>query len=240
MNPIRLYLIAALSPALALSAFCQTPPPALPAGNVSAPQAPLSAPQSRDGVATSHSGRVSSVIYGPQGEVQGLTLRNGIAVALPPELAMRLQSSVTRGARVQVSGVQRMIAGQASLVAQSITANGQTFVSEMPLHDRRSGRAATGPATDAGAPPPPSPVGPPDPRNIANRGQGVPPPPTGAVPPPPPRNTGNPLPPPPVQDSGVPSPPPSTTGAGTLTPQPPGATVQPASLSDIAPTPQQR
>ncbi len=228
MKPIRLSLIAALSPAFALSAFCQTPPPAPPAANVSAPQPPRPALPSRNGVATSHSGRVSSIIYGPQGEVQGLTLRNGIAVTLPPELAMRLQSNVNRGTRVQVSGIQRMIAGQASLVAQSITANGQTFVAAAPVVDRVPGAPITGPAMAAGAPPPPPPPGPAGPlapRRAADRGPGAPPPPAGAAepPPPPPRNARPPAPPPPMQTSGIPTPPPGPTTADTPAPPPPDA-----------------
>ena len=113
----RLTLIAALSPVLVLAAASrQTPPP----------------PDAADasGSPATHSSRVNAVIYGPQGEVQALTLRNGVAVTLTPDIGTRLTSSVTKGTRVRVSGIERVIAGQTSLAAQSLTANGQTFVAD--------------------------------------------------------------------------------------------------------------
>jgi hypothetical protein len=180
MNPNRLYLIAALSPVLALAAAGQTPPPAPPPppANVSAPQPPLPMAQIQGGVSATHSSRVSAAVYGPQGELQALTLRDGVAVTLPPDLGMRLQSNVIRGTRVQVSGIQRVIAGQTSLVAQSLTTNGQTFVASAPFTD-------AGPGLAGGTLPPPPPAGPPDPRGPAGRGPGAPPPPPGGSAPPP-------------------------------------------------------
>lgn len=218
MKISRFYLIAAISPALALSAFCQIPQPPAPAVNVSAPPPPVSGPRTQDGMATSHSSRVSAIIYGPQGEVQALTLRNGVAVTLPPEMGMRLQSNVSRGSRVRVSGIQRMIAGQPSLFAQSMSVNGQTFVAAAAPVDRGPGRANPDTGVAAAAPPPP-PAGPPDPQSVAGRGPGAPPP--------PPRNAGNTPPPPPGQDADSPVPP------------PPGIPAPPAPPTGTPSTPQQ-
>lgn len=206
MNTKSLYLIAALSPILTLAAAGQAPPPAPPPppADLSAPQPPSPVRQVQAGVPATHSSRVNAVVYGPQGEVQALTLRNGVAVALAPDLGMRLQANVTKGSRAQVSGMERVVAGQTSLVAQSVTANGRTFVAGAPLPDRD-------PALAGGTPPPPPapPAGPPDPR--APRPHGGP----GAPPPPPPVGVG--VPPPPPPDGSAPPPPP----AGTPPPPPP-------------------
>jgi hypothetical protein len=194
LNINRLILIAALSPVFSLAALGQTPPPP--------PMAQVQA-----GQATTHSSRVAAVIYGPQGEVQGLTLRDGVAVTLSPDLGMRLQSNVIRGSRVQVSGIQRVIAGQTSLVAQSLTANGQTFVA--------SSTPNPGPGLVSGTLPlPPPPAAPRGPLGSAVRRQDAPPPPppnrAALAPPPPPANAGQPGPPPPPDGSAPPNPPAGT------------------------------
>jgi hypothetical protein len=180
MKSNRLYLIAALSPILVLAAAAQTPPP--PPVDVSAPPAP-STVQVQGELPATHISRVNAVAYGPEGEVVALTLRNGVAVTLTPDLGMQLQSSVSKGTRIQVSGLQRVIAGQTSLIAQSLTANGQTFVAAPPTPPER-------PDIVGGAPPrpPAGALGPGGPRGP--RGQGAPPPPpspAGATPPPPPQ-----------------------------------------------------
>jgi hypothetical protein len=176
MKPNHALLITALYPMLTLAASAQNPsaPPSPP------PAAHGASPM---GTAATYNSRISTVVYGPQGEVQALALRNGVAVSLPPALGAQLQTAIVRGTRVQVSGTQRVIAGQTSLLAQSLTANGQTMVASQP------------PAPDGGtaaAPPPPPP--PPGPRGpAARRGPGGPPPP----PPPPPREGATVPPPPP-------------------------------------------
>jgi hypothetical protein len=182
MKHNRIILIAAFAPVLALPAGAQTPaPPPPPPAAGAAPPPALAAPvPAQSGVPATYSSHVSAVVYGPQGEVQALTLRNGVAVSLPPDFGLRLQSSVVRGARIQVSGTRQVIAGQTSLIAQSVTANGQTFIAAAPAADE-------GPAA-AGATPPPPPFG--GPRGP--RGAGAPPP-----PPPPPAGAGAPPPPPP-------------------------------------------
>jgi hypothetical protein len=195
MNPNRIILIAALTPVLALTAGAQTPapPPALP--GATAPTPPLATPvPTQFGVPATYSSHVSAVVYGPQGEVQALTLRNGVAVSLPPDFGVRLQSSVVRGARIQVSGTRQVIAGQTSLIAQSITANGQTFIATAPAPDQ-------GPDTAGAAPPRPPPVG--GPRGA--RGPGAPPPPPIGAPPP---LVGASAPPPPPPCGAAPPPPP--------------------------------
>ena len=173
MNPNRIILIAALTPVLALTAGAQTPAPPSPppAPGAAAPPPALAAPApTQFGVPATYSSRVSAVVYGPRGEVQALTLRNGVAVSLPPDFGARLQSSVVRGARIQVSGTRQVIAGQTSLIAQSVTANGQTFIAAAPAADQ-------GPAAAGATPPPPPPS--------AGAGAPPPPPPDGAAPPPP-------------------------------------------------------
>jgi hypothetical protein len=185
MKFIRILLIVALSPALVLVAAAQAPPPAPPPlspGAAAPPPPPAPAAPLRAGITTTHNGRVSAVVYGLQGEIQAFTLRNGVAVSLSPDLGMRLQSSVIKGTRVQVSGIQQIIAGQTDLIAQSITANNQTFVAAPATPDRGPGIAGGTPA-----PPPPS---------IGAGAPPPPPPPDGAVPPPAPP-VGAPHPPPP-------------------------------------------
>jgi hypothetical protein len=192
MNHNRIILIAALAPVLALTAGAQTPavPSPPPAPGTAAPPSALAVPApTQSGVPATYSSHVSAVVYGPQGEVQALTLRNGVAVSLPPDFGVRLQSSVVRGARIQVSGTRQVIAGQTSLIAQSVTANGQTFIAAAPAADQ-------GPAAAGATPPPPPPFG--GPRGP--RGAGAPPP------PPPP--TGASAPPPPPTDGAAPPPPP--------------------------------
>jgi hypothetical protein len=191
MKPNHALLITALSPVLALAASAQNPsvPPSLPPAAYGA--SPL-------GTAATYSSRISTVVYGPQGEVQALALRNGVAVSLPPDLGAQFQTPIVKGTRVQVSGTQRVIAGQISLLAQSLTANGQTMVaSQLPTPDRGT----------AAAPPPPPP-GPPGPRGAAaRRDPGGPPP-----PPPAPPAEGAAVPPPaplPADDAAAPTPPPS-------------------------------
>ncbi len=142
MNANRLVLLTVFAPAMVWAAAQS--PDAVP------PPAPQ-APPAIVGTSATHSGRITAVVYGPQGEVQAILLGDGAAVSLPPDLAMRAQAGVVRGSRVQVSGTQRVIAGQVSLIAQSLTANGQTFVAALP---------APGPAFAGGAPPPPPPPAP--------------------------------------------------------------------------------
>jgi hypothetical protein len=189
MKPNHALLITALSPVLALAASAQNPsapPPPPPAAYGGSPMS----------TAATYSSRISAVVYGPQGEVQALALRNGVAVSLPPDLGAQLQTAIVRGTRVQVSGTQRVIAGQTSLLAQSLTANGQTMVASQPPTPDRGAAAA--------APPPPGPPGPRGP--AARRGPGGPPPPP---------------PPPPADGVAAPPPPPPADGTAAPTPTPP-------------------
>ena len=216
MKPNHIFLIAVLGPAIVLSAAAaQTPvsgpPPPLPGAAAPPPPPPVVSATAQSEVPATHNSRVSAVVYGPQGEVQALTLRNGVSVSLPPDLGIRLQSSVTKGARVQVSGTQQVIAGQTSMLAQSITANGQTFIATQPTPDRGAGVAGGAPP-----PPPPPPAGPNGPRGPRGRRGPAgppPPPPNGVAPPPPPVGPDTPPPDgaaplPPADAPAPPSPPP--------------------------------
>jgi hypothetical protein len=140
MKPHHVLLITALSPLLILAARAQiSPAPPPPAAHGASPM----------GIPATYNSRISAVVYGPQGEVQALALRNGVAVSLPPDLGAQLQAAVVKGTRVRVSGTQRVIAGQISLLAQSLTANGQTMVAiQPPTPD-------SGPAAAVPPPPPP-------------------------------------------------------------------------------------
>jgi hypothetical protein len=195
MKSTLVVLFATLSPALILAAAAQGPVQA-PSPAPSATQGPLppARPMTQVGTPGNHTSRVAAVIYGPQGEVQALALRDGVAVTLPPDLGTRLQSTVSRGTRVQVSGMQQVIAGQTSLVAQSVTTSGQTFVAAQPNPDRGPGLDIAGPAP--AAPPPPAgsnvPCGPRE-RRAPGAQTGAPP--DGTTPPPPPPRA--PVPPPP-------------------------------------------
>jgi hypothetical protein len=197
----HLSLIAALSPVLVLAAAAQAPPPTPPPpANASAPPPPMA--ETQGGSPVTHSSRVNAVVYSPQGDVEALMLRNGVAVALMPDIGTRLQSSVSKGTRVQVSGFERVIAGQPTLIAQSLTANGQTFVAAPAPGPGRTEIAN-------GAPPPPPPAAGPLGRGgpCGLRGPGAPPPPpNGAAPPPPPPPDGA-APPPPAAGVNPPPPP---------------------------------
>jgi hypothetical protein len=177
MKPNHALLMTALIPVLTLAASAQNP---------SAPPPPGAFAASLMATTAIYKSRISTVVYGPQGEVQALVLRNGVGVSVPPDLGAQLQASIVRGARVQVSGTKRVIAGQTSLLAQSVTENGQTMVASQPPSQDRGPAAA-----------PPPPPGPPGPRGPADRRgpAGPPPPPPGspdgaaapAPPPPPPQ-----------------------------------------------------
>lgn len=145
-------------PALAQPCACPPPPPPPPPAQYGAPPppppvgyAPAPPPTATAGIVaggtpitrTSH---VRTIIYGPQGEVQGLTLRDGMAVSVPPDLGIQLRGVLSRGTLIQVSGQQQAIGGETVLFAQSIVANKQTSASAPP---------PTG--APAGSPPPPPP-----------------------------------------------------------------------------------
>jgi hypothetical protein len=168
MKPNHALLMTALIPVLTLTASAQNSSAPPPAAFAMPPMATSAIFKSR----------IITVVYGPQGEVQALALQNGVAVSVPPDLGAQLQGSIVRGARVQVSGTKRVIAGQTSLLAQSVTEDGRTMV-----------------ASPAAAPPPP-PQGPPGARGPADR-RG----PSGPPPPPPasPDGAAAPAPPPPPQ-----------------------------------------
>lgn len=189
----RVVLTIVLGSATVFAAAAQIPPPSPAAPEASAVQP------------VKHTSRISAVVYGPQGELQAIVLRDGIAVSVPPDLGLRLRPAIARGTRVQVSGSQQYINGQPMMAAQSVLANGQSFVASQPPQSFGAGPAVN--------PPPPAPCGsapPPPPPN----GVSVPPPPSpgaGAPPPPPPNGTPAPVvapPPPPAGTAATPPPPP--------------------------------
>jgi hypothetical protein len=106
-------------------------------------------------------GVIRSLNYGPQGEVNGFVLQNGV-IALTPPMGTGDLSIVKPGASISVSGFARTTdTGKTVVDVQTITANGQTIAMN---------------------PMPPGPGGP-GPRPGPGRGRG---PGLGATPPPPP------------------------------------------------------
>jgi hypothetical protein len=124
------------------------------------------------------SGVIRTLNYGPQGEVNGFVLQNGI-LALTPPIGTSDISVVRPGARISLSGFAHIVpSGRTVVEVQSITANGQTIaMSAMPPGGPGRGQGpgrgpgpgmGPGPGLDPNVAPPP------------------PPPPPGQTPPPPP------------------------------------------------------
>ncbi|MDQ6678417.1 MAG: hypothetical protein M3Z09_14115 [Acidobacteriota bacterium] len=148
----------------------------------------------------SRRGAIKSFNTGPNGETNGVVLRDGTMVTFPPESGARLRSLAKEGSRITVSGTRRSGAsGQVGVDAQTITANGQTIT--VPAAPPP---APAGPGAQAGSgPPSPGPNAPPPPRG-RGRGprRGTPPTPPGAGPLPSPAGG-----PPPAPANGAPPPP---------------------------------
>ncbi len=122
------------------------PPPPPPVGYAPAPPPTATAGIVAGGTPVTRTSHVRTIIYGPQSEVQGLTLRDGVAVSVPPDLGIQLRGVLSRGTLIQVSGQQQAIGGETVLFAQSIVANKQTFATAPPL---------TGAPAEPPPPPPP-------------------------------------------------------------------------------------
>jgi hypothetical protein len=116
------------------------------------------------------SGVIRSLNYGPQGEVNGFVLQNGV-IALTPPMGTGDVSVVKVGASISVSGFARSTpTGRTIVDVQTITANGQTIAMNPPPPAPGPGRGPRGrgapppppsPPADAGAPGPPPPPPPP-------------------------------------------------------------------------------
>ncbi len=160
------------------------PPPPPPAG--AAPPPDPNAPQpprASVGQSTySRRGTIKSFNIGPNGETNGVALRDGTVIMFPPEFGTQLRSTVREGSRITVAGVSRPgVSGQTVVAVQTITYKGQVMT--VPV------APAAGAGMQAGSPPP-DPNTPPPPRGPKGRRRGPPPPPNGA--PPPPANAGPP------------------------------------------------
>jgi hypothetical protein len=120
------------------------------------------------------SGTIGSLNYGPQGEINGFVLQNGVLARTPPFGASDV-SVVKPGANIAVSGFARITASGRTVVdVQTITANGQTIAMNAappdapgpgrggPAGPGRGPGAGRGPR-EAGPPPPPNPGAPPPP-----------------------------------------------------------------------------
>jgi hypothetical protein len=91
-------------------------------------------------------GSIRQFNYGPEGEVSGLLLSNGMLVSFPPETGEQIATVAKVKSEVIIAGYQRQSAtGKTILDAITITANGQTIA--VPV----------GPAGLRNAPPPPPP-----------------------------------------------------------------------------------
>lgn len=210
----RFGIVLALGAASGFAQSSNTPQPPTnqPAPPTAAPTAAL----------TSSSSRISHVVAGPDGRVQGLLLHNGTFVTLSPALAQQVPVNLRHNASVSVSGPAYSIGSDRTIRAQQLTIAGASYNDLGGV----AGAAATPPQAIAGAPLPPPPVGP--------AGVAPPPPPPGPgapPPPPPPPCTGAPVPPPPPAAN--PAPPPSGTAPapptnGTAPPPPSPTGVNPA------------
>jgi hypothetical protein len=74
---------------------------------------------------------VTHLLVNPHGDLDGLLLRNGLEVHVPPHLSPALEGRIRVGDRVQVNGVR--VRGQSLLVAVAIhPAQGQPVIDEGP------------------------------------------------------------------------------------------------------------
>jgi hypothetical protein len=110
---------------------------------------------------------IRQINYGPQGEINGFLLANGVLAHTPP-FGANDASLLKPGARISVSGFAHVTpAGLTVVDVQSLTANGQTLALNLPPAPPPRPRRRLRP----GPPPPPPP--PPD------DGPAAPPPPPG-------------------------------------------------------------
>jgi hypothetical protein len=129
------------------------PPPAACGPDAPPPQRASAYPQAP---ASTVRGSIRQFNYGPEGEVSGLLLSNGVLVSFPPETGEQIATVAKVKSEVIIAGYQRQSAtGKTILDAFTITAEGQTIA--VPV----------GPAGPRNAPPPP----PPPPSNGAEPGQ---------------------------------------------------------------------
>ena len=231
--------------ALSGTALAQVPPSAGATNQTMPPPPPSVA------YAVTQSSRIRAFNPGADGQVKSLYLSNGSVVDLPPDMGP-LGTQIKNGERVSVSGLRSNVSGQTILAANSVTVNGQTFVS-------RPGLVPIAGANMLPPPPPPpgAPNGPPHrgARDMARLGPQVPgtrdaadsglapadPRPSDAPPPPrdPRADRADGVPPPPLPENvnrpaAPPPPPPGPDGsAQPNTPAPPAGRpeVQPQPLS---------
>jgi hypothetical protein len=125
-----------------------------------------------DPVPYAGSGLISSLNYGPQGEINGFVFQNGVIARTPPFGASDV-SVLKPGASISLSGFARSTAsGRTVVEVQSITANGQTITMTAappdapgpgrggpvgPLGPGRGPDAGRGPLGPGQPPPPPPP-----------------------------------------------------------------------------------
>ena len=164
----------------------QAPPPAPQSGVPADAAAPLTPQPAGPLSISTRSGRVRSVVNGPDGSIQSLTLRDGTNVVVPP-YGNPIANRVRQGTLVHITGKTTDLGGQNQITTQSIRVGRETFVFEAGVPNSTGaalvggGPALPPPPPAAGAtPPPPSP------------GRPVPPPPptAGPVSPPPPPGPG--------------------------------------------------
>lgn len=124
------------------------PPPA--ACGPEAPPPPPTAAASPTTPAITVRNTIRQFNFGPEGEISGFLLSNGMQVNLPPEVSEQFPSLAKLKSEVSISGYPRQTAsGKTILDATSITAGGQSIM------------IPTQPAGPRTAPPPPAQPGPP-------------------------------------------------------------------------------
>lgn len=197
--------------ALSGTALAQVPPSA-GATNLTLPPPPPSVAST-----VTQSSRIRAFHPGQDGQVKSLYLSNGSVVDLPPDMGP-LGTQIKKGERISVSGLRSNVNGQTILAANSVTVNGQTFVSRPRLVPVAGANMLPPPPPPPGAPNGPprrgardmARLGPqgPGPRDAAGAGPrpgDAPPPPrdpradhpNGVTPPPLPNNGSRPTAPPP-------------------------------------------
>ncbi len=125
-------------------------PPPPPRGRRPGPPAPApcgpdAPPPAREAAypqvpAASVRGSIRQFNYGPEGEISGFLLSNGMQVNLAPEMSEQIVAAAKLKSEVTVTGYQRQSAtGKAILDAITITAGGQTIAAPAGAAGQRSG-----------------------------------------------------------------------------------------------------
>ena len=150
-------------------------------------QTPVPPPAAPANIITENS-RVNRFVAGPGNHLEGLLLRNGTFVVLPPDLSSRMPLSIAKDSTITVTGDEFTYQGSRTIHAQSILIAGVTYQDAPPPAPAgpqpppRPGAAANGVPATPGRPCPTATPAPPPPPSAPAR----PAAPAATAPPPPP------------------------------------------------------